>query len=415
MQRRNFRMQVCGVIAEYNPFHNGHLYQLDEAKKASQADYMIVIMSGMFTQRGEPALVDKFARARMALEGGADLVLELPCGYALQPAEYFAMGATRILDGLGIINHLCYGTEASAPEAQALIHDYVHHFSEDMDQIKTYIQQGIAYPEACILAYQEQLHERAPELAPYIDALRKPNAILEVTYLTALKRLSSPIVPLPIPRISVDYHDTTIRGKISSATSIRRAIFENQPWQQAVPKSTLDILSEHFRHCEGPLHREDLFPALLHCIATSSYRLPTLPDMSEELTNCILKAVPHATSFENLVDRAKTRRFTSARVSRALMALLLSMTHGDIELFRRKLPAYARVLAFKKEASELLSSMVERASIPVITQLAQYKPTSPGERRLMDLDITATNLYYLCGMDRPDRYNWDYRQRLITL
>jgi predicted nucleotidyltransferase len=225
-------MKTIGIVAEYNPFHNGHLYQLQASRGQTGADCAVVVMSGNYTQRGEPAIVDKWARAEMALHSGADLVIELPVAYAMGSAEYFAYGAVKLLDSLNAVNMICFGSEAGSIEklsaAAAILADEPESYKS---YLKDYLSKGLSFPAArqkAISSYCKNTYGK-DDLS---SLLKSPNNILGIEYLKALRRLKSNIVPMTIERVGNEYNQAELTGKMSSATSIRKTIRENT-WNDA--------------------------------------------------------------------------------------------------------------------------------------------------------------------------------------
>lgn len=400
-------MKICGIIAEYNPFHNGHKIQLDSALSKTKADVCIAIMSGMFTQRGHCAIASKFTRAKMALSQGADIVLELPTCYALQPAEYFAMGGVGILSALNA-DYISYGTEAISVSDRKIIDDFVNltncptaNFEAN---ISVNVKTGIAYPQARVLAFQSvTCHNN-------VSVLKKPNAILEISYKNAIHTLKSNITPCPIPRVGDSYHQDTPTNYIASATAIRKLIDSADDYSTYMPDMCYQILSSYLEDTSAVTF-ESMFPYLAHTIATSPQSLSMLPDGSDELTNRMLKAISISTTMEQYIKNVSTKRFSYARVCRAIMHAILGITSVQINKIRSALPLYARVLAIKKDKKEYLGQIVKQSSIPIITSIAKYSPPTSLHEYMLNIDINATNLYNLT-LAKHSLYNQDYTEKL---
>jgi predicted nucleotidyltransferase len=260
-------MLVNGIIAEYNPFHNGHQYHMNVAKEHTGADYTIVVMSGNFVQRGAPALLDKFKRAEMALRGGADLVLELPAYYAASSAEYFATGAVAILDKLGVVNHLCFGSECGDTETLKQIAAILSQEPDEyVELLRDYMREGMSYPAARTTA----LLQYAPSFSKYRDVFSSPNNILGIEYIKALLRRNSAITPVTTLRVGSDYHDIRLGIHQSSARAIREALKDEQPVScllNHMPENAYQIMAATMKQI-GPV---SLIQLLLHCI-TNFYR-----------------------------------------------------------------------------------------------------------------------------------------------
>ena len=256
-------MKTIGIVAEYNPFHNGHLYQLQASRQQAGAECAVVVMSGNYTQRGEPAIVDKWARAEMALHSGADLVIELPVAYAMGSAEYFAYGAVKLLDSLGAIDMICFGSEAGSIDnlsaAARILADEPENYRS---YLKEFLSEGISFPAArqkAISLYAKSIYGK-----DHLSSLLKsPNNILGIEYLKALLRLKSNIIPMTIERIGSNYNSAELSGNMSSATSIRKILNDNG-WDNArellantIPKCSADIMDRQFEDGKGPIFPEN--------------------------------------------------------------------------------------------------------------------------------------------------------------
>lgn len=405
-------MKLCAVVAEYNPFHNGHLYHINKIRQDLQPDYIAAVMSGSFTQRGEPAIIDKFARTEAALACGVDIVLELPVCYSTQPAEYFALGAVSILNASGIVTHLSFGTEADGDE-----HRMIRSFSEWMyidkspqkdSVIGAFVRQGLAYPAACISAYAK-LKSVQPES---LSVLTKPNAILESAYMGALMRQKSAIEPWPVKRCGAQYHDSEITGTVASATAVRKAMHEGRnDWMEAVPAPALSALSENTGVLSGP---ESLYPVIKAALLTHRDGLADLPDSSAELANNLVKSLKASRNLQELIGGAATRRYTRARIARLLIHLLLGIDAANMGLIRKKLPGYIRVLGVKKEASGLLGLLSKESKIPVIIQPAGFTGTKL-QHYMLCKDILATDIYHACCTGSPGLVGRDYTNKFISI
>ena len=379
-------MRAVGVICEYNPFHRGHAYHLSRARQLSGADFVVCVMSGSITQRGVFARHDKWSRARMALLGGADLVLELPVRFACSTAQEFAAGGVSLLDKLGVITHLSFGCEKEAlpllPAALAAFDESNPVFA---DALRTRLNEGHPYPKARALAAQA-----ACGVDGLADIIAKPNAALALEYLRALPK---EITPVPVVREGAGYHESELT-ELASATAIRRALDEGQleAALDAVPNAGL------LKECEanGDLHEEEaLTQALLYLLRTTpTEALKRIYGMDEGLEHRFIAAARTANTREELLALIKTKRYTHARLSRAAANALLGVTKAFAAANPQ--PAYARILGFKKEAAPLLRAIKESASVPIITKAADYDADDP----LFALDVRAQDLWSL-GCKNP--------------
>ncbi len=364
-------MRVNGIIAEYNPFHNGHSYQMTTAQKQTCADYTIIAMSGNFMQRGTPALLDKYQRTEMALLNGADLVLELPTYYAASSAEYFAIGAVTLLDKLGVVTNLCFGSECGDTAileriAKLLLEEPV----EYAELLRNYLRQGLSYPTARTTA----LLEYDPSLSRYRDVFSSPNNILGIEYIKALLRRRSRILPMTTLRVGADYHDIRLGMHQSSATAIRHAIYAGQDitcLKSSMPENVYQIVEETMRQSR-PVFSNN-FSSMLHykLLQEQEQGYERFLDVSPELSDRIRNNLYAFTTYERFCDLLKRKDMTYTRISRCLLHILLDMDNETMQTYRDMdyIP-YARVLGFRKDSTPLLSAIKEHSSIPLLTKLA---------------------------------------------
>ncbi len=408
-------MKVVGLITEYNPFHNGHLYHFSTAKQQVGADYTLCVMSGNFLQRGEPALVNKWARTQMALEAGIDLVLEIPVAYATRSAQGFAEGAVRMLEASGVVTHLCFGSELGALEPLAKVASLVLEEPWDLSiLIRKHLDRGLVYPKArseALSEYFRQPGNSSRTLAesqdpaaqiPWDEIVKSPNNILGIEYLRALQLLGSPIHPLTVERLHSGYNEIKLRhSSIASATSIRHNLQDkgklSLELKAYLPDSSWRLLSREFQAGRGPVFPENLCPHLLMKLRTSTPDdLVEIPDVSEGLEYRIWEAAQEATSFYSLVNRIKTKRYTWTRIQRILFHFLLGYTKSMAERFQDAGgPRYLRVLGFTNRGRNLLKEMRERASLPVVTRVAPFLKTPGLAAEMLALDVLATNVHSL--------------------
>lgn len=388
-------MIINGIIAEYNPFHNGHLYQLKEAKEKNNADYTVIVMSGNFVQRGAPALLDKYARTKMALSCGADLVLELPCIYASSSAEYFATGAVSLLDKLGIVNHICFGSECGDTSVLTKIAKILACEPEGYtNSLKDYLRQGLSYPSArtqALLHYSPKLHE-------YRDILSSPNNILGMEYIKALIRRNSSIIPYTTTRHGSDYHDKAFGEYNCSALAIREAVFNgsaNETLSLQMPALAYGILTDCFASI-APVSSND-FTGQLHykLLLEAEKGYTDYLDVTQELSDRIVKKLYSFSSFHGFCELLKTKDITYTRISRCLLHILLDIKKTDLEAcLKMDYTPYARVLGFRRDAEPLLKEIKNASSIPLITKLADAgKLLSEDVFLMLQKDLKCSNVY----------------------
>ena len=405
-------MKVTGVIAEFNPFHNGHAYFLQEARRLSGADYCVAVMSGDFVQRGVPAITDKYRRTRAALENGADLVLELPVLYASASAEGFAYGAVSILHRLGIIDSIVFGCET---ENLSLLLDAAEKLNEESPVFQSFLQshiaKGISFPAARIMALRDCFPQKAGD---YEKLLASPNNILAVEYLKALQKRNTSIRPIPLLRKNNGYHSRELTPPYASAEALRKIIFEApsvrskntsdfhdlfaslEPFMPASALQSLITEDDRFLPVE-----EDLLSISLHyrllSLSGKNCPLTDFLDVNQDLSNRILNRLPGYTTFTGFSNLCKTKDMTQARINRALLHIFLDIRKEDSALAAALDGApYVRMLGCKKDAAPLLSAIKETASLSLISKPAQaQKVLSPEARRLWELDIHSAHLYQM--------------------
>ena len=380
-------MKICGIIAEYDPFHTGHGRQLEEVRNILGPDCAVIVaMSGNWTQRGGPALVDKQTRAHLALMGGADLVLELPLPWAISSAEGFARGGVAVLNATGMVTHLCFGSEcgALAPLARAAqvldSEDYFNHLHTGLDQ-------GLSFPAARQQAVQHLIGSDA-------DILSLPNNNLGVEYLRALTRLNSTITPITIQREGAG-HGQGPAGGFASASWLRQQISSGN-WDEVTPYLLPEVLERLQKTPLADYSRAER--AILYQLRQlSPDQLASLPDCSEGLANRLYQAIRTEISIDGILTAVKTKRYTHARLRRILLYAFLGLTAAD----RPENPPYLRVLGTNATGRTLLRSMSEKAALPILTKPAHAKNMSAEALQLFEIESHATDLYGLCLPEIP--------------
>ncbi len=381
-------MRVVGIIAEYNPLHNGHIYHLERARALSGADYCVVVLSGNFVQRGEAACTDKFSRANWALRAGADLVLELPSVYAVAPAERFAAGGVRTLFGTGVVTDLAFGCEAPDLRTLYQISDIITSEPPALrDAIKRHLSLGKSYPRARFDALAEYGVPRN-----MLSAIAQPNNILAVEYLNAIRRYASSIEPLPIERVGTGYHSEEIAGEFASATAIRKAIVEGRH----------EILGTMPNFVGGPLlydeqfiiPQEALSDVMLYALRRMSQReLAALPDVAEGFENVLWRSVRAARTLSEFYELIKTKRYTLARCKRIAACALLGITDEQVQrTVQSREGSYLKVLGFQKKARPLISEIAKRKTAPLLLRNADYEACPSLTRQNAETDMLSTDI-----------------------
>lgn len=412
-------IKTAGIIAEYNPFHNGHQYQIEEIRRQTGADYIIAAMSGDFVQRGEPAIFDKYTRARMALCGGADLIVELPAVFATASAEDFASCGVALLDSLGT-DILCFGSESGNPTHLQKAADILGGESREwQDLLQAYLKQGETYPSARSLAVAELT--KNPELS---TLLASPNNILAVEYLKALKKQKSSMVPVTIQRKGAGYHDTKCSGPYASASAIRLLLKQSpeslrEELCKQIPPAAFDALQKEGA-LAAPVFPDDLTELFQFRLLSAIHEqedLSRFADLSPELASRLTRQVLQFAPFSEQILQLKTKGYTYTRVSRALLHLLLGITKEQTNQARSLGYApYARILGFKKSAGPLLSCIRRQSRIPLITKTADAaKILTPEAMKVLETDFYVSHVYQSLLASRGRHIRNEYTKSVIVL
>lgn len=396
-------MKACGVIVEYNPYHNGHVHHIKETKKVSQADCIIAVMSGPFLQRGEPAIIDKFARAKAALESSVDIVMELPYLFAVQNSDIFAQGAVEILHKMGV-SSICFGSESGRIENFKESYQLLQKNKKVYEQrLKEHLNKGLSFPEASKLAY------RSIGLSGETD-LAKPNNILGFSYIKAIYDNQLPIEPLTIQRISNQFHETDIRGNIASATSIRKQLIENNKLTeeaiQALPTESISAL-KNYKLYSGDWHHWELYFPFLH------YRVMTMKEselgeilgVDEGIEYRIKKFARKATSMYDWIRLIKTKRYTWTRIQRMFVHILTNTKKQDVQhILEENSAPPLRILGFTEKGRSYLKQLRKENGPKLIFSLNTSLDPS------LENDVRAARAYY--SVFPPSIRNKLFRQEL---
>ena len=442
MGREDFIMKVTGIIAEYNPFHKGHKYQIDYCKKKLNSDYVIVAMSGDYVQRGTPALLPKHVRAEMALRCGADLVLEMPVSVSTASAEAFAMGGVSMLDGLHIVDSLCFGSEYGEVSALMELAEILVEEPEEYRQLlKEFLNNGLSFPSARCQALTEYFKNPhnftgddfdgvlTPLLNQIVQILNSPNNILGIEYCKALLRLKSNIKPVTLKRQGMGYHETlaetdgsdifsrTDGNTFASASAIRELLKATLTPEtisriaSQVPDEISLLLASSLQRNEF-LTEDALDPLLSYCILKENAdSFCSYLDVSRDLAERIINRSNELNGFLQAASFLKTKELTQSRIQRALLHIILGI---------REVPAtvpYARVLGFRRESSTLLKEIKDSSSIPLITKLADANSLlDESGRSFLYETVFSSNLYekLLCQKNGR-KFVHEYQKQLVIL
>ncbi len=394
-------MNICGIVTEYNPLHLGHAYQIEAAKTRTQAQGVVLIMSGNFVQRGEPAIINKYARTQAALHTGVDLVLELPTYFATSSAEYFSHMAIKLLNATGITTHLNFGSESGSIDDLVHIADILHNEPIGFRfLLNEYLSTGNTFPKAREKALYKYVHNHHLMSEDTAKAIKTPNNILGIEYIKALRRQKSKIIPTTVKRIGSAYHDDNSRTTIPSATAIRKFLQEHDnhaPLSEKLPSHSYNTL-ENAIHCgEGPIFYDMIFPLLKYKILASTPEvLGTYQDVNEGLEYKIIEAALHAYDYDSLVNKILSKRYTRTKIARALLHIYLGHEQKTFELLNSEMKPYLKVLGFNSTGQKMLKAIKKHdEDLPIIVNIRQ------GCKQLDDIQL----LSYKADLNSTLHYN----------
>lgn len=361
-------MKAVGIIAEYNPFHNGHLYHLKKVKELYPDYTIVLVLGGNFLQRGEPSIIDKWKKTNLAINYGVDLVIELPYPFATQSADFFAKGAISILNHLKV-ETIVFGSETNNIENIEKLVDVQLNHPEYQTLTNIYLKEGYNYPTALSKALYDLTGKE----------INLPNDILGISYVKEIKKQNCNIIPVCIQRTN-DYHNTELQEKITSATSIRKALKEDKNIEGFVPGNTFKYLQKDLCFID------DYFSFLKYKIITSK-DLSIYHTVEEGIEKRIKKAIKDATNFDELIQKIKTKRYTYNKISRMLIHILCGFTKEEANHMQEI--EYLRVLGFNTNGRNYLNQIKKQVNIPIITKFKREKPA------MLDLEQRITSIYAL--------------------
>ena len=398
-------MNITGIITEYNPFHNGHKFHLEESKKQTKSDGTICIMSGNFVQRGGPAIIDKWKRTELALNNGVDLIIELPTFYAVSSAEFFAKGAVSILNSLNIVNNLFFGSEIGDAKALSEIAKVLVSEDERFQNIlKENLSLGLTFAKAREKSLIEYLNS-----SEINNIITSSNNILGIEYIKAILKLNSSINPVALKREGSNYNDKSLSQTFSSATSIREVLKNTsniEDLKNIIPLESYEVFSKLQEQDYRFTFEEEMFKYIKYKIQTNCVNFNNLYEVTEGLDNKIIKEISSSNSLHEFILKIKSKRYTYSKISRILTHIYLGLDNDDFKDIANENNLYVRVLGFNKPGREILSLIKANSSIPLITKVPRFT-----NNPLLKFDLQATACYSLLN-DKVNPFN-DYLQSPI--
>ncbi|KEH89596.1 nucleotidyltransferase [Clostridium novyi] len=399
-------MNITGIITEYNPLHKGHIYHINKTKELTSCDGIVCIMSGNFVQRGIPAIMDKWTRCELALNSGVDLVIELPSVYSLSSAEFFAYGSISLLNSIGVINNICFGSESgNIDDIKSIAKILNNEPSEFKNHLKDYLDKGVSYPVARSKALVEYFNDNLETQ----EILKSSNNILGIEYCKSLLKLKSTIIPYTIQRKGSNYNDDKLESKFSSATAIRSHVKNSKNiniLKDILPSKTFNYLYDKFNN-NNLVFEDSMFSFIKYKSLTLKNKLENLPDVKEGLHNKIYSELKNSNSFYELVSNIKSKRYAYTRISRILCQYFIGMENFNLEYLRTKKSPYGRVLGFNDIGRKILKEMKNKSSIPIYMKL----PKTLNDT--LKLDIQSTYAYSM--INKSVSYDSDFKTSPIYL
>ena len=411
--------KVVGIIAEYNPFHNGHSYHIQNTKAQTGADFVVAVMTGNYTQRGNTSVINKWEKTKMALNGDADLVIELPTIYSVSSAENFANGAVKILNELGIVDTISFGMEA---DDVSTLNNIANVLVNEPPEYKTILEHELGKGNSFPKARENALMMYLNDIKRYANVVKGSNNILAIEYLKALKKQKSSIVPFGVKREKVYYNSTKIIDEYASATGIRNLLLHNQleEVRKVMPSKSYSILLNNLRQGTYVLDIIAYNDEIIYKLRSMTVKqIANLPDVSEGLEYLIKDVSNKTNNLIELINGIKSKRYTQTRIQRILLYALLGITKKDMEM-SKKITPYIRVLGCSEKGKILLSQINSKAK--VITSLKKYEVSNKNKRfcigkqkalnRMLEIDKTATDIYTI-GYKKDSKAGLDYTKGLI--
>lgn len=408
-------MKVVGFITEYNPFHYGHKYHLEKAKEITNATHTIAVMSGSFVQRGEPSFVDKWTKAKMAVDNGVDLVIELPFLYSVQSAELFAFGGVSILNALDAVDYIAFGVEDENLEvlleiAEILTKEPI----EFKNTLKEHLNQGLSYSASRSSALESYIKSKKPDSTiSYSSILKKSNNILAIEYLKSLIKLNSNVKPAIIRRQGDNYNDVKIISSIASATGIRNTLLEKKDLVKVkdyLPEASYMHLTSFYNNYQKFNYLSNYNSIIQYMLRTVEINyLREIMDMEIGLENRILNLSKEFYDIELLVEAVKTKRYPSTRIKRIMIHLLNDLKEETVKKIYNNPIEYVRVLGSNKKGLEILNHIKSNTNLSIITKFADYEKINNDKiKEMLNYEKKATDIYFLGIENNKPLLKMDY-------
>ena len=395
-------MKILGIVTEFNPLHNGHIYQIEQAKKKTKCDFTIILMSGNFTQAGNIAVLNKYERAKLAISNGADMVIELPTIYANSSAQFFASGAMNIFNNLGIIDYLTFGNEdTNISELKHIANVIIKNDNKIWEHIRSNLKSGDGFAKARQQALANFLEQK------YIDVLTKPNNILAIEYIKELKKLKSKIKIVSIPRQN-DISATNIRNVLINKKN------EIEKMANIIPQNEIKCLENSSKiYCS---YNDKIFELLKYKLFNMSLdELKNINEVTEGLENKIIKSAYLSTNYTEFLNNLKSKRYTDSKLKRIINNIILDIDKDTFNSCISNKVGYAHILAISAPGKKMLSELSKSSTINVLTSLSKYKKSytissnALDVQKMLSIDVLASNIYSIISNQKS---NLDYTNML---
>lgn len=394
-------MSVGGIVAEYNPFHNGHKFQIDSLKEKGFSQ-VVVALSGNFVQRGDAAIIDKWSRAKAAIGGGADLVVEIPTCYCLAPAEKYAFGAISSLENLKVVDTLCFGSESADESLIETLALKILRDEKVENRLKEILKSGVSFPFAREKAVEEIYGEKFSKI------LKNPNDTLGIEYLNAIKKLKSKMDFCVIKRTGVNHDEMSVSGNIASASKTRELILDDENYQKFLPEYSADEIKSAIENKKAPALLKNAQRAVLYSLRNKTQDdFLKIPDISEGLESRIKTAADTACDLDELYSLIKTKRYTLARVKRLVLCAVLGIE-------KYEMPPYIRVLGFSENGKELLKEIKQKADLPLVSCLSDIKKLGKKAEEYFNKESNYTDFYSML-MPKVEKTGAEFSKSIVKI